>query len=79
MERKPLNKKKYINKRKPDGNKKPEDLKDRIVYRTKETGPQKKADWQLKLMAISDILGLEVDNFNKAVEQRYQELLRKQG
>lgn len=65
--------------RKPVYNKKKEDLQDVVVYRTKETGPQKKADWQLKLMAIGDVLGLEVEDFNKAVEQRYQELLHRQG
>lgn len=73
MERKPLNK------RKPVNNKNPKDLEDKVVYRTKETGPKKKADWQLKLMAISDVLDLEVEDFNKAVEQRYQELLHRQG
>lgn len=52
---------------------------DRVVYRTKDDGPKKYADWQLKLKAIADTMDRDVEDFDAAVEMRYQELLRRQG
>ena len=40
--KRPYNKKRNFNKKKENT--------DGVVYRTKLTGPEKKADWQLKLM-----------------------------
>lgn len=75
MEHKRYNKKP----RKPFYKPKEETIEDKVVYRTKDDGPKKYADWQLKLRAIADIMGKDVEDFNKAVEARYQELIHRQG
>lgn len=59
---------------------KKEDTQDRVVYRTPSTGPEKKADWQLKLQAIADCFDLQdKENYKELVEARYQELLHRVG
>ena len=71
--KRPYNKKRNFNKKKENT--------DGVVYRTKSTGPEKKADWQLKLMAISyvmDKMSMSDNDFNDAVEKRYVDLLLKQ-
>jgi len=66
--------------KKPFFNKpKEEVVENKIVYRTKDDGPKKYADWQLKLRAIADTMDLDVEDRAKAVEMRYQELLHRQG
>ena len=65
--------------RKPRNNKK--ENTDNVVYRTKSVGPEKKADWQLKLMAISyvmDKMSMNDNDFNDAVEKKFYELSMKQ-
>ena len=76
-------KRKYA--RKPSFNKKKkydrkeESKKDRIVYTTKPSGPVPKADWQLKLQAISDCFDLQdKENYKELVEARFEELKHKQ-
>lgn len=71
--KRPYNKKRNFNKKKENT--------DGVVYRTKLTGPEKKADWQLKLMAISyvmDKMSMSDNDFNDTVEKKYVELLLKQ-
>lgn len=52
----------------------------RIVYSTKADGPEKKADWQLKLQAISDCFDKQDrEDYNELVEKRYNELWHKQN
>ena len=51
----------------------------RIVYQTKSNGPEKLADWQLKLQAMSDCFQLhDREDYKELVEARYQELKHKQ-
>lgn len=72
MERKPLKPKKRFNRQQPQ---KVQNNEPKVVYRTRPEGPEKKADWQLKLMAISDCFDkMGADNFDALVEQRYQAL-----
>lgn len=60
---------------KRNDNNKPKDLEDKVVYVSKPSGPVKKADWQLMLMAISDCLDKQDDpNYKKIVNLRYEEL-----
>ena len=58
---------------------KEEVVENKVVYRTKDDGPKQYADWQLKLKAIADVMDKETEDFDKAVEMRYQELLHRQG
>jgi len=45
------------------------------VWRTRQDGLEKPADWQLKLRAIGECLGkAEGDELNKMIENRYQDL-----
>lgn len=83
MERKDYNKKPRYNqkprfdKRKQDDKNKKE-VGDRVVYTTKTEGPEKLADWQLKLRAISDCFDKQDrEDYKELVEARYQELLHK--
>lgn len=76
-------KRKYA--RKPSFNKKEkydrkeESKEDRIVYTTKSSGPVPKADWQLKLQAISDCFDLQdKENYKELVEARFEELKHRQ-
>lgn len=68
--RKRFKKKSFINKS--------NDLEDKVVYRTKEDKPAKKADWQLKLqaiyMCISNHDGKIIDS---EVENIYQGLIHR--
>ena len=74
MEKKTFKPKKRIN----NTNKKAQDNEPKVVYRTRQEGPEKKADWQLKLMAIKDCYDKkDTDNFKELVEQRYQALKHK--
>lgn len=77
------NKKNYT--RKPSFNKKKkydrkeESKIDEVVYTTKSSGPAPKADWQLKLLAISDCFDLQdKENYKELVEARFEELKHKQ-
>ena len=72
-------KKYYKKSRKPFYKPKEETVEDKIVYRTKDDSPKKYAYWQLKLRAIADIMEKDVEDFDKAVEARYQELIHRQG
>lgn len=63
-------------KRKFDNKKEIKDMEDKVVYTTRPTGPVKLADWQLKLKAIADCMDEEGHFDNKAVEARYQELIK---
>lgn len=75
-DRKPRYKKPKFNRGDNRQPKKPEG--DVVVYRTKPTGPEKPADWQLKLMAISDCYDKQdQENYKELVEARYQELLHR--
>ena len=50
----------------------------RIVYSTKEDGPAKKADWQLKLQAISMCMSNHDGKIiNSEVEDIYQGLIHR--
>ena len=76
-------KRKYT--RKPGFNKKKrydrkeESKEDVVVYTTKPSGPVPKADWQLKLQAISDCFDLQdKENYKELVEARFEELKHKQ-
>ena len=78
--------KKNYNKSKPRYNKKPRfDNKKKeiskepvVVYTTKSTGPEKKTDWQLMLMAISDCYELQdKENYKQLVQARFEELKHK--
>lgn len=71
------NKKPRFDKRKQDDrNKKP--VGDRVVYSTKTEGPERKADWQLKLQAISDCFDRQDrEDYKQLVEARYQELIHR--
>lgn len=85
MERKDYRpKKRYNNKprfiKKTQDNRKKEDLEPKVVYTTKVEGPEKYADWQLKLMAMSDCFDKQdQENYKELVEARYQELWHKQN
>lgn len=73
------NKKPFKRNRKPFNkidNKK--ELTSEVVYRTKEEGPQKMADWQLKLRAISICMDNH-DNqiISEDVEKIYQDLIHR--
>lgn len=73
------NKKPFKRNRKPFNkidNKK--ELTSEVVYRTKEEGPQKLADWQLKLRAISICMDNH-DNqiISEDVEKIYQDLIHR--
>ena len=73
------NKKPFKRNRKPFNkidNKK--ELTNEVVYRTKEEGPQKLADWQLKLRAISICMDNH-DNqiISEDVEKIYQDLIHR--
>ena len=73
------NKKPFRRNRKPFNkidNKK--ELTSEVVYRTKEEGPQKLADWQLKLRAISICMDNH-DNqiISEDVEKIYQDLIHR--
>jgi hypothetical protein len=63
-------------KRKFDNKKETKDLEDKVVYTTRQVGPVKLADWQLKLKAIADCMDEEGHFDNEAVEARYQELIK---
>lgn len=76
----PRKDKKSFNKRKQFDKYKHIEEKDEVVYHTRATGPDKKADWQLKLNAISDCFDLQGnEDYHKLVEKRFQELKHKQG
>lgn len=83
MDRKDHKPRKRFNK--PRFNRKTQDNRKRsmepeIVYRTKSDGPVKYADWQLKLMAMSDCFDKQgEDNYKELVETRYQELWNRQN
>lgn len=67
--------KKKFKKKYPNKNNTNKILQDEVVYTTPVTGPVKKADWQLKLIAISDCYSeMGKDNFTKLVEERYSYL-----
>ena len=73
------NKKPFKRHRKPFNkidNKK--ELTSEVVYRTKEEGPQKLTDWQLKLRAISICMDNH-DNqiISEDVEKIYQDLIHR--
>lgn len=73
------NKKPFKRNRKPFNkidNKK--DLTSEVVYKTKEDGPQKLADWQLRLRAISICMDNH-DNqiISEDVEKIYQDLIHR--
>lgn len=69
----------YKNK-KTQGKRKDISKEDRVVYVTKTIGPEKKADWQLKLQAISDCFDKqEREDYKELVEKRYNELWHKQN
>lgn len=52
----------------------------RVAYVIGESKPKTRAPWQLKLQAISDCNRFMTrDNYKDLVEQRYQELLHKEG
>lgn len=83
MERKDYKPRKKYNK-KPRFNKtqdnRKKSLEPVVVYTTKSEGPEKYADWQLKLMAMSDCFDKQgEDNYKELVEARYQELWHKQN
>ena len=68
--RKRFKKKPFINKS--------NDLEDKVVYRTKEDKPAKKADWQLKLQAISMCMSNHDDKIiDSEVENIYQGLIHR--
>ena len=53
-------------------------VRDRVVYTTKTEGPERKADWQLKLQAISDCFDKQDrEDYKQLVEARYQELIHR--
>lgn len=69
------NKKRF--KKKPFINKS-NDLEDKVVYRTKEDKTAKKADWQLKLQAISMCMSNNDGKIiDKDVESIYQGLIHR--
>ena len=73
------NKKPFKRNRKPFNkidNKK--EIQDEVVYRTKDEGPHKLADWQLKLKAISICMSNH-DNqiISEDVEKIYQDLIHR--
>ena len=69
------NKKRF--KKKPFVNKS-KDLEDKVVYRTREDKSIKKADWQLKLQAISMCMSnYDGKIINKEVENIYQGLIHR--
>ena len=69
------NKKRF--KKKPLINKS-NDLEDKVVYRTKEDKSAKKADWQLKLQAISICMSNHDGKIiNSEVENIYQGLIHR--
>ena len=54
------------------------DLEDKVVYRTKGDRPVKKADWQLKLQAISMCMSNhDGEIINSEVENIYQGLIHR--
>lgn len=68
--KKRVKKKPFINKSK--------DLEDKVVYRTREDKSAKKADWQLKLQAISMCMSNHDGKIiNKEVENIYQGLIHR--
>lgn len=68
--KKRFKKKPFINKSK--------DLEDKVVYRTREDKSAKKADWQLKLQAISMCMSNHNGKIiNKEVESIYQGLIHR--
>ena len=68
--KKRFKKKPFINKSK--------DLEDKVVYRTREDKSAKKADWQLKLQAISMCMSNHNGKIiNKEVENTYQGLIHR--
>lgn len=70
----------YYKNKKTQGKRKDLSKEDRVVYVTKTTGPEKKADWQLKLQAISDCFDKqEREDYKELVEKRYNELWHKQN
>lgn len=76
----PRKNKKPFNKRNQYDKFKHLEEKDEVVYRTRPSGAEKKADWQLKLNAISDCFELQdKENYHELVEKRFQELKHKQG
>lgn len=76
--RKRYNNKPKFNKKTQDNRKK--SLEPVVVYTTKSEGPEKMADWQLKLQAMSDLFDKrEEANYAELVEARYQELWHKQN
>lgn len=84
MDRKEYKPRKRYN-NKPRFNKKTQDNRKQstepvVVYTTKSEGPEKLADWQLKLQAMSDLYDKRDDeNYKHLVEVRYQELWHKQN
>ena len=53
-------------------------MKDEVVYRTKDEGPHKLADWQLKLKAISVCMSNHDGQIiNEDVEKIYQDLMHR--
>ena len=51
------------------------EVKDEVVYRTKDTGPQKLANWQLKLKAIAICMSNNNGKIISAdVDRIYEEL-----
>lgn len=54
------------------------DIKDEVVYRTKDEGSHKLADWQLKLKAISICMSNHDDQIiAEDVEKIYQDLIHR--
>lgn len=69
----------YNKDKRTQGNKPKRPEGDRVVYVTKTEGPERKADWQLKLQAISDCFDKQDrEDYKELVERRYQELLHRQ-
>jgi hypothetical protein len=55
-----------------------QETKGEVVYKTKETGPQKLADWQLKLKAIAICMSNQDGKIISAeVEKIYQDLIHR--
>lgn len=73
------NKKPFKRNRKPFNkidNKK--EIKDEVVYKTKDEGPHKLADWQLKLKAIAICMSNQDGKIiSSEVEKIYQDLIHR--
>ena len=63
--------------RKYRGDKQDLSKENKIVYTTRAEGPEKLADWQLKLKAISACIAANGEIINDWVENKYRELIQK--